>query len=59
MRKSIERVINNISEMTGYSYIGKEIRGGKTFYVFQDQCDYINFKRYSSLEIRELAKEGR
>lgn len=57
MRKDIERAIESIQERTGYSFIGKEITHGKTYYVFQDQFDYIDYKYYSVNYIREVIKD--
>ena len=59
MRRSIELAILNIQERTGYRFIGKEIHYGKTYYVFQDQCDYIDYKYYSADYIRELGNYGK
>lgn len=56
LKEKIEKVIERIEEETGYRFIGKEIHG-VTYYVFQDQADYIDYKYYSAQYMIEEAKE--
>lgn len=57
LKEKIEKVIERIEERTGYMFIGKEIHRGLTYYVFQEQFDYIDFKYYSAQYMIEEAKE--
>lgn len=56
LKEKIEKVIERIEEETGYRFIGKKIHG-VTYYVFQDQFDYIDYKYYSAQYMIEEAKE--